>query len=220
MKIPLIIYISYICIKKNIWLKKCFYCSSDAIVKNGHKNHIHRYLCKSCVKSFINRKIVDTEALWQNYVFGKQTIFQLSERYGISQSTVGCKLDSVRVPRIISSSKNVVILMDTTYWGRKFGVVVFKDYRTKRILWHKFVRYETLSDYQEGIQWLENHHFKIDGIVCDGLRGIFQLSSKYNVQMCQYHQIRTVQRYLTLNPELPASIELLSIIHSLTHTNK
>jgi len=38
--------------------------------------------------------------------------------------------------------------------------------------------------------------------------------------MCQYHQIRIVQRYLTRNPELPASIELLSIIRSLTITDK
>ena len=64
-------------------------------------------------------------------------------------------------------------MMDTTYWGRNFGVVVMKDRRTKRILWRKFVRYETLSDYHEGIEWLESHNFTIDGIVCDGLRGMF-----------------------------------------------
>ncbi|MDR0206689.1 MAG: hypothetical protein LBI45_05475, partial [Bacteroidales bacterium] len=49
---------------------------------------------------------------WRDYVFGKQTILQLSERYGISQSTVSRKLDGIRVPRIISSSKSVVVLMD------------------------------------------------------------------------------------------------------------
>jgi len=87
------------------------------LVKSSHKDQIQRYLCKSCGKRFINRKIVDTEALWRDYVFGKQTIFQLSQRYEISQSTVGRKFDSIRVPRIISSSKNIVILMDTTYWG-------------------------------------------------------------------------------------------------------
>ena len=46
--------------------------------------------------------------------------------------------------------------MDTTYWGRNFGVVVLKDACTKRILWRKFVRYETLADYKEGIDWLEH----------------------------------------------------------------
>jgi regulator of extracellular matrix RemA (YlzA/DUF370 family) len=61
------------------------------------------------------------------------------------------KLDRTRVPRIISSSKSVVVLIDTTYWGRSFGVVVFKDWHTKRVLWRKFISYETLADYQEGI---------------------------------------------------------------------
>jgi len=37
--------------------------------------------------------------------------------------------------------------MDTTYWGRKFGVVTLKDNKTKVILWRKFVKYETLADY-------------------------------------------------------------------------
>jgi hypothetical protein len=110
--------------------------------------------------------------------------------------------------------------MDTTYWGRNFGVVAFKDCRTKRVLWRKFVRYETLMDYQEGILWLESRNFKIEGIVCDGLRGTFQLFSQYSVQMCQYHQLRIVQRYLTRNPELPASIELLAIANLLCHTDK
>jgi hypothetical protein len=111
-------------------------------------------------------------------------------------------------------------LIDATYWGRNFGVVVFKDWRTKRVLWRKFVRYETLADYQEGINWLESYDFKIEGIVCDGLRGMFQLLSRYRVQMCQYHQLRIVQRYLTRNPELPASIELLSIANMLCRTDK
>jgi hypothetical protein len=153
-------------------------------------------------------------------VFGKQTVFQLSERYCISQSTVRRKLDTIRVPRIISSSKHVVVLMDTTYWGRSFGVMVFKDCRTKRVLWRKFVHHETLSDYKEGVDWLESQKFKIEGIVCDGMRGMFQLLSLYSVQMCQYHQLRIVQRYLTRNPDLPASIELLSIVNLLTSTDK
>jgi hypothetical protein len=172
------------------------------------------------VKSFIFREVVDTEALWRDYVFGKQTVFQLSERYGINERTVRRKLDKIRVPRIISSFKNVVVLLDTTYWGRNFGVVVFKDWRTKRVLWRKFVRYETLADYQEGFDWLESHNFKIEGVVCDGLRGMFQMLSLYRVQMCQYHQLRIVQRYLTRKPELSASIELLELVNLLTKTDK
>jgi hypothetical protein len=38
--------------------------------------------------------------------------------------------------------------------------------------------------------------------------------------MCQYHQLRIVQRYLTRNPELTASIELLELANLLTKTDK
>lgn len=110
--------------------------------------------------------------------------------------------------------------MDTTYWGRNFGVVTFKDWRTKRILWRKFVRNETVADYKEGVDWLEENGFQIDGVVCDGLRGMFKMLRKYRVQLCQVHQIRTVERYLTKRPKWPASIELLQLTRMLTHTDK
>jgi len=111
--------------------------------------------------------------------------------------------------------------MDTTYyWGRKFGVVTLKDNKTKVILWRKFVKYETLADYKEGVDWLLSNGFTIQGIVCDGLRGMFQMLDNHRVQMCQYHQISIVKRYLTQKPELPASIELLEITKLLTKTTK
>jgi len=67
---------------------------------------------------------------------------------------------------------------------------------------------------------LEQNSFKIQGIVCDGLRGLFSLSAKYKVQMCQYHQIKIAQRYLTLQPELEASKQLLAIVKLLTNRQR
>ena len=111
--------------------------------------------------------------------------------------------------------------MDTTYWGRRFGVVVMKDSRSGKILWRKFIfRKETLSDYCEGVSWLHENGFKIAGIVCDGLRGMFKLFSQYRVQMCQFHQVSIVRRYLTQSPELEASVELFNIAKLLCHTDK
>ena len=180
-----------------------------------------RYLCKSCGKQFVFRQVVDNQSLYKDYIFGKQTLKQLSDKYKISISTIRRKLSSVGSTRIISSSKNIVILMDTTYWGRNFGVVVMKDFRTKKVIWRKFIfRKETLSDYQEGVGWLIDNGFAIEGIVCDGLRGMFALFADYPVQMCQFHQIGIVRRYLTQHPDLEASIELLSIIKTLCHTDK
>lgn len=120
----------------------------------------------------------------------------------------------------VSKHKDVVILMDTTYWGRNSGLMVIKDAIRSKILWHKHVKHETIALYLEGIEWLENNGFKIWGIVCDGLKGLFNALPKYKVQMCQIHQQRIIQRYLTLNPQLPASIELLSLSKLLTSTDK
>ena len=115
------------------------FCNSSLIVKNGVKLHKQRYLCKSCGKQFVFRQKIDNQLLYNDYVFGKQTLKQLSQKYKISVSTVQRYLSSVQSTRIISSNKRVVILMDTTYWGRKFGVVVMKDSLTGKILWRKFI---------------------------------------------------------------------------------
>jgi hypothetical protein len=201
-------------------IKNLLFCGSKSTVKNGFNGSVQRYFCRTCLRTFTPHKSLDTFVLLEEYVFGKQTISQLSQRYLISPSTIRRKLDTVIVPAIIPSVKNVVVLIDTTYFGRNFGVVVFKDSRSKSVLWHKFVRYETIADYAEGVDYLVSQGFTIDGIVCDGVRGIFQLFSDYNVQMCQYHQLRIVQRYLTKSPELPASIELLAITNLLSKTDK
>lgn len=159
--------------------------------------------------------------LYHDYVFGKQTLKQLPTKYKISVSTVQRKLNKVHSTRIISSDKSVVVFMETAYWGPNFGVVVMKGSRTGKILWRKFIRQkETLSDYQEGVDWLLSNGFNIYGIVCEGLRGIFQIFAKYRVQMCQFHQVAIVRRYLTQNTELQASKELLKLVYWLCHTDK
>ena len=64
--------------------------------------------------------------------------------------------------------------MDTTYWVDNFGVMVFKDSRTKENLLKYYVKYETNAQYKKGIEELKSKGFIIDGIVCDGRRGLLQ----------------------------------------------
>lgn len=175
----------------------------------------------SCNRQFVARPKIDIERLYKGYLFGKQTVDQLSEQYGKSPRTIRRRLAEFKSRRIISSDKRVVVLMDATYWGRRFGVVVMKDARTGKILWRKFITgKETLSDYREGVDWLVEHEFIIEGIVCDGLRGMFSQFSDYRVQMCQFHQVQIVKRYLTSKPDLESSKELLLIAKMLCHTDK
>lgn len=188
--------------------KKCFYCGSFLIVKNGFNNNKQSYLCKTCGRRFIRRQTIDIQHLWHDYIFGKQTIQQLCEKYKISTSTVARRLSEQRTTRIISSSKQVVVLMDTVYWGRNFGVTVFRDTRSKEILWCKFVSHETVLVYREEVEFLSSSGFKIDAIVCDGFKGLIQSMSKYKIQLCQFHHVKSVLKYTTRKPKTQAVLNL------------
>lgn len=157
--------------------------------------------------------------MWIEYTEGKQTYEQLSKKHGVCAKTIKRKLDKVLVkPRFIHS-RECVVLMDTTYFGRDFGVMVFKDPIGDNLYW-RFVKYETIALYLEGITYLRSLGIQIKGIVCDGRKGLFKLSSEYPIQMCQFHQVAIVLRYITRRPKNQASIELKEIVHLLPRTDK
>ncbi len=110
--------------------------------------------------------------------------------------------------------------MDTHYFRRNFGVMVFRDAYLRRNLFRQYVKYETITLYQQGIRYLQNQGWNILGIVCDGRRGIFQAFPNFPIQMCHYHQQAILRRYLTSNPRLEAGVELKRISSSLTTSNK
>ena len=163
------------------------------------------YKCLDCGRQFVGGHRAPTEAIISDYIDNKQTLQQLSEKYSLSVRTIWERLKDMRRVHVISRYKDVVINMDTTYWGRHFGLMIIKDTFRNKILWHKFVRDETVS----GIEWLRSQGFRIYGIVCDGMRGLFPALKSYRVQMCQYHMIQIVRRHLTSRPDLEASGELL-----------
>lgn len=110
--------------------------------------------------------------------------------------------------------------MDTTYWGNNFGVMLFKDAITKENLLKYYVKSETNALYKQGIKKLEGQGFIIDGIVCDGRRGLISLFNGIPVQMCQFHQAAIVRRYITKNPRMPAAIELKEITALMKQTDR
>ena len=99
--------------------------------------------------------------------------------------------------------------MDTTYFGRTLGVMVFKDSLTGQVLLKQYVKQETNKLYLQGIAEIVRRGIKIQAIICDGRKGLFQLFGKdIPVQMCNFHQVAIVRRYLTKKPKMQASKEL------------
>lgn len=68
-----------------------------------------------------------------DYIQDKQTVSQLAARYGISEKTIRRDLKVMRYVQKISKDKSVIIQMDTSYWGRGFGLIVIKDALRKKI---------------------------------------------------------------------------------------
>lgn len=188
------------------------------MVHNGLRGRIQRYKCKDCGRRFDGGVRRDKSQVITDYIEGKQTQSQLAATYKVSVRTIARDLEGMRYVQKISRYKDVVIQMDTTYWGRNFGLMVIKDAMRKRVLWRKYVRSETIADYKEGVSWLKENGFTIYGVVCDGMMGLLKdLSVRYPCQMCQFHQQLIVRRYLTENPEIEASRELLGLVKDITH---
>jgi hypothetical protein len=158
--------------------------------------------------------------LWSEYQKGKQTYNQLAQKYSCSKRTIQRKLDQYSIKFETKKTRDVIVLMDTTYWGRNFGVMLFKDDITKENLLKYYVKYETNLVYQQGIEELKRRGFNILAIVCDGRKGLALSFKDIPVQMCQFHQSAIIKRYLTKKPKLKASQELMQVVEMMTITDK
>jgi hypothetical protein len=129
------------------------------------------------------------------------------------------QLKGVEIPIKELAPDEVVIVMDTTYFKRLFGVMVWRcPHRKKNLLW-KFLPYETIAAYKCGIEMLEERGWKVKAIVCDGRRGLLKGFS-VPVQMCHFHQAAIVTRYVTRKPILEAGQDLQLLMRRLPHVDE
>ena len=104
--------------------------------------------------------------------------------------------------------------MDTTYFKRMYGVMVWRcPHRKKNLLW-RFLPYETIMAYKDGIEELRAKGWNVKAIICDGRRGLLNGFS-VPVQMCHFHQAAIVTRYVTRRPKLVAGQDLQSLMRFL-----
>ena len=94
--------------------------------------------------------------------------------------------------------------MDTTYFGRDFGVMVLMDSIRGKALFVEAVKHETNALYNAALNTLQKKCIEIQSIVCDGRKGLLRMFPGIPAQLCQFHQVKTVSRYLTRNPKTAA----------------
>lgn len=141
-------------------------------------------------------------------------------KHGCSVRTIQRRLDLIAPIKESTFNSVANVLMDTTYFGRTLGVMVFKDSLSGQILHKQYVKQETNALYLSGIEEITRRGIRIQSIICDGRKGLFNLFKGIPVQMCNFHQVAIIRRYLTKKPKMQASKELWSLTLLLVCTDR
>jgi hypothetical protein len=88
------------------------------------------------------------------------------------------------------------------------------------ILHKQYVKQETNQLYLAGIAEITRRGIQIQALICDGRKGLLTLFEGIPVQMCQFHQVAIIRRYVTKKPKLQASKELWELVLLLSKTDK
>ena len=82
------------------------------------------------------------------------------------------------------------------------------------------VKYETNALYAAALNELREKGVEIQSVVCDGRKGLLQMFPEIPAQLCQFHRVKTVSRYLTRNPKTAAGKALWRLTLPLKDSGK
>jgi hypothetical protein len=191
--------------------------------KMGIRRGIQRYKCTDCGKKFssIRRPQNLQEIIFKKYVYKRQILKNLALEYGRSIPWIRQQILDYEIPEKVHDPRAVLLVCDATFYGKrsdKLGTLVFKDITQSEVLIWKHIESETIFDYRQLLQTLLDLGYEIQAIIIDGKRGLYKAFNRFPVQMCPFHQRKTINRYLTRNPRLDASKDLQKIMYGLTKT--
>ena len=201
--------------------KHCSSCQSSTVVKKGFRSGKQRYLCTNCHKTWTSKsrptRLIDK--LWSDYTVKNDTVNILAERYCLSSRKIWQLLADYVVQFISPPPYPLPIIMDVTYFGKSWGILVVIDANTYAPIYVREVfGTEKTADYELAIAELQSAGFVVQAAVIDGRRGVREmlLSHDIPVQHYQFHQLMTIIRCLTRRPKLLANQELRYIALGLT----
>lgn len=169
---------------------------------------------------FVHDTRVSPETLWDEFAHKHTIIPTLADRYEVDERTVRRKLDAYELPPLSPKPRTMVAVMDATRVGRTW-VLAIRDPKEGETVYAHEVSHESTSAYQLVYAELKRQGFSFSAIVTDGrFVAVDWLFPGIPLQMCHFHQIQIVIRYLTRNPKLPASVELLALVRTLPSTDE
>jgi hypothetical protein len=211
------------------------------------------YQCLSCNYKFTFKDYSWIVSAYSDYTLHKQTYKELEVKYNYSSRTIRKYFDRLNLDlklkstiqdnNIRSSNHNqpsstkttrvttipINLIMDTTYFGRNFGVVLFRGKEisngTKGVIrnlyWHYITKSETVADYIIGIQVIRlTNLYSIKSFTVDNKSGLInklqRLYPTIPIQLCQFHSILAVTKYITRNPKNKCDKELRELVRLVT----
>ena len=153
-------------------------------------------------------------------MWGKQTLKQIGKDTGRGHKWIRSRLDTTILKKKEITPQSTVFICDTTFFGRTWGVCVFRAPNLKRNIWYTDVTKEVMATYYYGRKILEDRGWIFTSCVVDGRRGMTTVFKDMPVQICQFHQMRTVTRYITRRPETEAGKELRLIMLRLAKSDE
>ena len=108
------------------------------------------------------------------------------------------------------SPQEIIGIFDATHIGENLLLAAREPNLKANLAW-SWIESETKEAYASLKQNIESRGFKLLGVVLDGRTGIPRVFEGLPIQICQFHQLKIIQRKLTLRPETEAGQALLSI---------
>lgn len=208
---------------------ECPYCHFNRIIKYCKRGDKQRYQCTSCKRTWTEKspsqnkaKQVMNDSIILDYINGT-VVMDLVERYGKSERTIRRLLEDLPDVKVKILGNSDVIGMDVTYFGKSWGILLVMDLIRKiPVYCTDIIGSESVEDYEEAIRALAHAGPLPKACVVDGRSGVAEMLERYHiaVQMCQFHQVSIVKRYLASDPKLEPNRQLKELMIDLKYLNE
>lgn len=183
---------------------------------------MQHYKCQNCGKQFQNKRRSQRfhRKIWNEHVWKRQTVADLKDKYKCGEKTIRRILDKAPLRKKQDiAPQEVVCVFDASRIGSEI-LLVARAPKIKTNLGSAWILSETKEAYAGLRANIESKGYKLKAVVLDGRTGIPRVFEDIPVQICQFHQLQTVRRKLTLRPETEAGQKLLSIAFSMAKTDE
>lgn len=195
--------------------------------KHGKSRGLQRYCCLWCGQTFSSKRKPKTDWIhraYEDYTVHKQSYKELSKKYGKSGKTLRKLFDEFAgaTGEVFQCSELQVLILDATFFGRGYGILMARSLQ-KVLYWQEIVS-ESIHEYEVCLRHLDAMEYRFSAFVVDGRPGVRQLLMKkypgIPIQLCQFHQIQIVKRYIPIRAKTEAARKLRQIALELTKTNE